>query len=82
MYGRRMITWIGVVLVFAACVDAAPPEHPLVVPNCRVVLIHRASLAGVRLGILKDVAVAAVEPVTVEIIRGDKRAHEVVRGEQ
>lgn len=63
MYGRRMITWIGVVLVFAACVDAAPPEHPLVVPNCRVVLIHRASLAGVRLGILKDVAVAEGDTV-------------------
>jgi pilus assembly protein CpaB len=29
-----------------------------------------------------EVAVAAPEPSTVEIIRGDKRAHEVVREEQ
>lgn len=58
MDARRTLTWLGAVLIVAGRVDAEPPDQPLVVSNCRVALIRRASLAGARLGILQTVSVS------------------------
>ena len=58
METRRIATWIGAILMVAGRVDAEPPDQPLVVSNCRVALVRRASLAGARLGILQSVSVS------------------------
>ena len=69
MNRRRILTWLGAVALLAlvltssvvtptgsACAET--PDQPLVVSNCRVALIRRASLAGSRLGILQSVSVS------------------------
>lgn len=58
MNARRIVTWLGAFLLIAGRVDAEPSDQPLVVLNCRVALIRRASLAGARLGILQTVSVS------------------------
>ncbi len=58
MDARRIVTWLGTVLLVAGRVEAEPPDQPLVVSNCRVALVRRASLAGARLGILQTVSVS------------------------
>ena len=58
MNARRIVTWLGALLLVTGRVDAEPPDQPLVVSNCRVALIRRASLAGARLGILQTVSVS------------------------
>ena len=54
----RIMTWLGAIAVLAGSVCAEPPDQTLVVSNCRVALIRRASLAGARLGILQSVSVS------------------------
>ncbi len=75
MNTRRMMTWLGAVLMVAGRVDAEPPDQPIVVSNCRVALIRRASLAGARLGILQTVSVSEGDEVergqVVALLRDD-----------
>jgi RND family efflux transporter MFP subunit len=54
----RFSTSFVAIVVFAGSACAELPSQPLVVSNCRVALIRRASLAGARLGILQTVSVS------------------------
>ena len=63
MNARRIVISLGAILMVAGRVDAEPPDQPLVVSNCRVALIRRASLAGARLGILQTVSVSEGDAV-------------------
>lgn len=78
------LRWIcisfGSLLIFATSVGAESPEPPpLNVANCRVALIRRASLAGSRLGILRDISVAEGDLVengqVVATLRDDAARH-------
>ena len=75
------VVWLGAVLALAGSAAAESPDQPLVVSNCRVALIHRASLAGARLGILKEVTVTegdAVESGAVIATLRDEMARQVL----
>lgn len=77
----RPIIWLTVLLILIDGVQAEATERPLVVTNCRVGLIRKASLAGARLGILSDVCVTegdAVEAGQVIATLRDETARQVL----
>ena len=61
---RLIIASVASIAMFAGNLDAESPDSPLIVSNCRIGLVRRASLAGSRQGIVQTIAV--MEGDTVE----------------
>jgi membrane fusion protein (multidrug efflux system) len=53
----RRIFLVGIFMA-STCLRAETPEPSMVVSNCRISLLQRASLAGSRMGILQDIDVS------------------------
>jgi len=63
MKSRWIFASLGLALACVASLVAQPSDHSLTVLNCRVALVRRAALAGPRLGILREIAVAEGDTV-------------------
>jgi RND family efflux transporter MFP subunit len=58
-----IIAVVGTIAMVAGSLYAESSDQPLIVPNCRIGLVRRASLAGSRQGIVQTIAVTEGEVV-------------------